>query len=399
MIEITDSISKIMSKDSQNGYSILGYIDTNLEFTDIMIEDFLNVIINKFPIMKQYIIEKDKNIFLEYDTEFNIKNHYKMIYDTLNNFDTYTDTILNLQFETKSRWFLHFITDKDSKKYRLYFKIDHSYADGYKIIEMLMSPLKLTDTSEIFKHRTTNILDSLYYIIFGTITLFISFFKILIESLLLPYRNSEPRKTEHVLCKPFKLSEIKHITQQNNITVNDFLYSLLIKTDYLHTNTKRDIVISSCINISGSNNLNNMAPVINKIRNTLENKELFSNIHNIFDSYKYSLYIPIFSFIIQYILPLLPFTLQTYAYDSLIRRSDYSYSNMIGPIHKDIENIHFLTLAKDKEIVFNIISSNDNINIICSFKEGVIKDKALFENSIYEAYKSLTAEYLAVHSV
>ena len=55
-----------------------------------------------------------------------------------------------------------------------------------------------------------------------------------------------------------------------------------------------------------------------------------------------------------------------------------------------IEDIHFLTLAKDKEIVFNIISSNDNINIICSFKEGVIGDKKRFEECIYKAYESLS---------
>lgn len=393
MIEITDSISKIMCKDSQNGYSVLGYIDTNLEFTEATIEDFLNVIIQKFPIMKQYIVEKDSNsdVFLEYDTEFNMKNHYKIIYDTYEKFDTYTDKILNLAFETKSRWFLHCIIDKDSKKYRICFKIDHSYADGYKIIEMLMCPLKLTDTSKIFKPRTTNMLNTLYYMIFGTVVLFINFFKILLESLLLPHTPSEPRKTDHVRCKPFKLSDIKGISYENKITVNDFLYALLIKTDYLYTNTKRDIVICSPINISGSKHLNNIAPVINKIRNTMENKELLDNIHTVFDSYKYSLYIPIFSFILQYILPLIPFALQTHAYNSIIQRCDYIYSNVIGPSHENIEDIHFLTLAKDKEIVFNIISCDDNINIICSFKEGVIGDTARFEECIYAAYESLSS--------
>lgn len=392
MIEITDNISKIMSKDSHNGYSVLTYIDTKIEFTEAAIEDFLNGIIQKFPIMRQYIVERDptSDVFLEYDTDFNIKNHYKILYDRFENFDMYTDKMLNLQFGTKSKWFFHCIADKDSKKYRIYFKIDHSYADGYKIIEMLMTPLNLTDTSKIFKHRTTNIMDTLYYMIFGTIVLFINFFKILVESLLLSRKPSENGKTEHLQCKHFKLSEIKRIAYDNKITVNDFLYSLLIKTDSLYTNARRHIVISSPINISGSKHLNNVAPVINKIRNTMKNKELFDNIHTIFDSYKYSLYIPLFSFILHYILPFLPFALQTHMYNSLIQRCDYIYSNIIGPSHEMIEDIHFLTLAKDKEIVFNIISSNDNINIICSFKEGVIGDKKRFEECIYKAYESLS---------
>jgi hypothetical protein len=392
MIEITDNISKIMSKDSQNGYSVLTYIDINIEFTEVAIEDFLNAIIQKFPIMRQHIVEKDSDsdVFLEYDTEFNIKNHYKIIYDTVEKFDVYTDTILNLPFGTKSKWLFHCIADKDSKKYRIYFKIDHSYADGYKIIEMLMSPLNITDTSKIFKHRTTNMMDTLYYMIFGTLVLFINFFKILVESLLLLPNKPVYGKTEHLRCKPFKLSEIKRIAHENKITVNDFLYALLIKTDSLYTNARRDIVISSPINISGSKHLNNIAPVINKIRNTMENKELLDNIHTVFDSYKYSLYIPIFSFILHYILPFLPFALQTYVYNSIIQRCDYIYSNIIGPSHETLKDIHFLTLAKDKEIVFNIISSNDNINIICSFKEGVIGDTVRFEECIYAAYESLS---------
>ena len=36
-------------------------------------------------------------------------------------------------------------------------------------------------------------------------------------------------------------------------------------------------------------------------------------------------------------------------------------------------------IQRNKEIIFNTISSNDNINIICSFKEGVIQDKRRFE--------------------
>jgi hypothetical protein len=45
-----------------------------------------------------------------------------------------------------------------------------------------------------------------------------------------------------------------------------------------------------------------------------------------------------------------------------------------------VEDIHFLTLAKHKEIVFNIISSNDRI----------IQDKSRFEKCIYMAYENLT---------
>jgi hypothetical protein len=94
---------------------------------------------------------------------------------------------------------------------------------------------------------------------------------------------------------------------------------------------------------------------------------------------------------------MVPLNITSYLYNSLIQRVDYIYSNIIGPSHDSLEDIHFLTLAKNKEIVFNIISSNDNLNIICSFKEGIIADKQRFEECIYKAYESLLDKPEGVH--
>lgn len=390
MIKITDSISKFFYKDSQDGCAILTYYNINMEFTNQTLEDFLQTMINKFPVLKQYIIEKNSNIYLKDDTEFKIENHYQIIYDTFDHFDAYVDTILNSHFKTKSKWLFHYLADTESKKYRVYFKIDHSYADGYKIIEMLMSPLQSIDTSKQFKRNTSSMWDTLYYIIIGTISLLFNLCKILLESLSSTPTPPSIKKTDYIRCRPLSLSDIKHNARKCNITVNDFLYALLVKTDSLYCTHKRDIITISPINISGSKDLNNMAPIVNKITNTMDNKDLFHTIHETFNSYKYSLYIPIFSFILQYIAPLLPLYIQRNIYDSTVNRCDYVYSNVIGPTYEMFEDIHFLLLANDKEIIFNTISSNDNINIICSFKEGIIQDKKRFEECIYMAYENLT---------
>lgn len=390
MIEITDTISKILSRDSQHGYAILTYYDISLEFTNQTLHDHLQIIINKFPVLKQYIIEKNSDLFLEDDSEFNIENHYQIIYDTFDHFDSYINTILNSDFKTKSKWSLHYLADKESKKYRVYFKIDHSYADGYKIIEMLISPWKPSHTPIQFKRSTTSIWDTIYYIIIGTIVLLFNFCKRLLESLFETSIPLDVQKTDYIRCKPLSLSDIKQNARKHNITVNDFLYALLVKTDSFYHTYKRDIVTLSPVNISGLKHLNNIAPIINKISNTIDNKVLFHTVHETFNSYKYSLYIPIISFILHYIIPLLPLHIQSNVYDSLIYRCDYIYTNIIAPTYDMFEDIHFLILAKDKEIVFNIISSNDNINIICSFKEGIIQDKRRFEECIYMAYENLT---------
>jgi hypothetical protein len=80
-------------------------------------------------------------------------------------------------------------------------------------------------------------------------------------------------------------------------------------------------------------------------------------------------------------------------YKYFVDNVDYMLTNVIGPkidnIHLKITDSHFITTAKSKEIIFNIISSGDKMNITCSFKKGIVKNKKRFERCIYKAYKQL----------
>jgi hypothetical protein len=71
---------------------------------------------------------------------------------------------------------------------------------------------------------------------------------------------------------------------------------------------------------------------------------------------------------------------------------DYNYTNIIGSKEKcrpNVTNARFLTTTIKEEICFNIISFDNVINIICTFKNGVVKDKKKLEESIYKAYNVL----------
>jgi len=389
MIEIGDTITKILSRDLNNGYSVLTFYNINIEYTDTTIQEVLQEIVNKFPILKQHIIEKNSDMILEHIDNFQLSEHYKIIYDNYNNFDSYIDEMLNSKFETKSKWLIRYIIDKENKKYRLFFKIDHSYADGYKIIEILTSQFKKINTNTIFKSHKTNIINTIYYVIFGTIILLYMYFKTCIDILFTPQIIPNLSKTDFIRCRPIELDKVKEITHNKNITVNDFLYSLMIKTDSLYRGKNKELITCSPINISGLKNHNNMMPVFNRITNSMNNKDLLNKTNHIFNCYKYSLFVPFLSFIVNHMTSIISLNVVDKFYSSYIHKCDYVYSNIIGPLHEEIDKIHFITTAKDKEIVFNIISSNNNINIICSFKEGIVKDKERFEKCVYDAYNSL----------
>ena len=193
------------------------------------------------------------------------------------------------------------------------------------------------------------------------------------------------------------LDKIKKVVSNNGITINDFLYSVMIKTDKLYFKKNRNIHTCSPINVSKLSSTNNMCPIFNSINNSLDNNILVQQVHDTFDNFKYSLFIPFLSFIINNCLTYINIEIMTFLYDSIIYDCDYVYSNIIGPsvtqvnelINLNLCDIHFLTKSKGNGITFNIISSENKINIICSFNKDKIKNKKRFEKCIYKAYNSL----------
>ena len=384
MIEIKDTVTKVFSNGTKDSFAILTYIDINPEHFDKFSatkEKKLEELLEKYPILKQEFIVKDNNTFLEDIPDFNINHYYSVVEDT--DFDKYTDILINSQFKQKAKWECLFVTDKG--KCRLYFKIEHSYADGYKLIEMLMNLFEQTEPKNLFT-RSTSFMNSLYYIIVGTILVFINSISVFID-MFFSKVDTVSEKVDLIRCKPLSLSEIRRIAKELNITVNDFLYCLMLKTDYLYLNKKRDVITMIPLNSSGVKYNNNMIPIYNKSSNNME-KDSFKHVHEIFNSYKYSLYIPIVTFCIKHVPLFLSYDIMADVYSYIIKSSDYVFTNIIGPKHDTIEDVHFLTKPTYKEVIFNIISSNDNMNIICSFKEGVI-EKERFEQCIYKAYSEL----------
>jgi len=400
---IDNSVTKIFSNDKNNSYSILTYLDFKKELTPEFITNYVNNIVDENQILKQDIYKRFNKFYFKTNENFNIDNHIIIKYvehETFSN-KCFTNTVLNMPL-VNNAFLIVTCIDKIKQVSRVYFKINHAYTDGYGLINILSKPLSKNVFIPEFKRKTT-LLKTIYHYIIGTIVLLIMNIKIFLKLFFNEkpnIQNVKPQKndnkTDFIRCNPFQLDKIKKAASQNNITINDFLYSLMIKTDKLYTKRNRVIQTCSPINISKLSSTNNMCPLLINANNSLNIQE----VHSIFDSFKYSLFIPFLSFVLNNFLHYINIEIQTFLYDSIIYNSDYIYSNIIGPPIKEINensdvnisDIHFLTTTKMDEIVFNIISCEDKVNIICSFKEGRIKDKKRFEKCIYRAYNSLINE-------
>ena len=400
MIELTNYVSKLFYNDTNDSYYILTYVDFDELFETEYIINYINKIISNHKILTQLIVEIDNSFFLDDVKLLNINDYYSIEYTPFDNFNNYINAMINNEINTQLKWQFLWCIDKESKKTRLYFKIHHAYVDGYQLIKILISPFNENKRDIIpqFK-RKTGILETIYYYIIGTIVLIFINIRFILKVCFnyKTYVNAKSNDTDFIICKEINFQEMKTFTRKNNITINDFCYSLMIKTDKLYTNKERILSTISPINISGSSQTNNMCPMVNMTSNSYDNNYLLKSINDTFNAYKYSLFIPMTSYFINNVTPFLNKGMLSNVFNIFAENTDYVYSNMIGPsldgLNVKVSNIHFLATSGHKEITFNIISyNNEKINIICSFKNGVIEDKGCFEKCIYDAYKSLISK-------
>lgn len=394
MTEIKNFVSKILY--TSNIYHILTYVDIDGVWSNEKIVTCMNVLIKKNPILKRKITEKNGLFFFKKVKTFKLTDYYNFEYTKQENFNNYIPDLLNVEFTTESKWKSLWCVDKEAKKTRLFFKIHHAYADGYKVIAMLSSFLITEEKDLTKKFKRTNgcsILKKIYYYIVGTILLFLMNIRVLSNILfnITGRQTFKSKKTAYIICKPLNLYEIKTAGIARNFTVNDFLYALMVKTDRLYQ--KKDRIITSCspINVSsGVSQTNNICIMVNQTNNAYDNSTLLKRVNSTFNNYKYSWYIPILNSVINKITSYINLDRLLLYYNNILDNCDYIFSNVIGPTSSEYNvNIHFLLTAKNNEIIYNIISSGNRVNIICSFKEGIIADKGRFEQCIYTAFDSL----------
>ena len=402
---VTNIISKLLKED-ENEACILTFCDFEQELSEEYLLNYINEIIKNNPILKQTIIKKNNQFFLCDIESFNINKCFSIKYSEKTNFNTYIKSMLNKKL-SEYNFYMFICINRELKKSRIFFKIHHSYADGYKLMNMLTEPLyiKKEDNKPPAFKREKNMLNSIYYYTIGTVILFITTILILLKNLFTFNKTNKTNKinktnktnvnilTDYIICKSLSLDEIKQFAIENNITINDFLYALMIKTDKIYTKKERIIQTVSPINVSKLNKINNFCPILNNINNSYDNINLLEKVNNTFNNYKYSLFIPMFDGIINnFVSYINPKILLKY-HNKIINNSHYIYSNVIGPpidkFNIKVSDIKFLITAKSSEIVYNIISSKNNINIVCSFKKGIVKDKKYFKKCIYKAYKNL----------
>ncbi len=150
MLSADNFLSNILfiEKETTN---IVASIEIGRIMSDEEIHNYVETIVRKNTILRQYIVQRENQLFLENDVEFDIKKQYSVSDKSPNK-----TKLLNSGYTTKTHWFCYFVVERNTTQ--LFIKVDHSLADGHQLIRILTSPFSVDQTTDKFKRTTHGIL-------------------------------------------------------------------------------------------------------------------------------------------------------------------------------------------------------------------------------------------------
>jgi hypothetical protein len=395
-MSIENYISQVLNFDNDNSYEIISYFTVkNLDETTI--SKYINKLFKTNDILKKYISSINECYEINYIV--NADDYHLHLNKALNNPLSKNDVI-----------YFIFCINRETKDANVIIKACHAHFDGYTLMNMLVK--NTIDEDIKFKiNRNDEKSQLIQHKIIGTILLFFMELFIILKFIFLKFfdiyincffgninNKNNDRKINYIVCNSLDLNKVKKFVKNKNITINDFLYSLMIKTDKLYNNINKNIHTGVPFNISKMNDKINFCLLLNITNNSYDNAELLKTVHDRFDNFKYSLFVPIYSSFMNFITQFIDINNLFNIYSMGMEYIDYSFSNIIGPSKEEltkiqfgdeISNMRFFMRPKSNEIIYSIISSNNDINISLSFKNGVIKNEEDFKNCINKAYDDL----------
>jgi hypothetical protein len=404
MLSADNFLSNVLFTEN-NAFHILGFIDVTRRLSNEEIDTYVNDIVRKNTILRQYIVKINGELFLENDPQFDIQQQYSIVDSDCCDYTQTTRKLLNTPFLTKCNWFLSAYTTNTTT--RIYIKIDHTLADGHQLLKIIASPFVDERITERFHRTKPGWISTAYYWIVGTILLILTLlkfvFQIVFQRRVVDDVSSDVvlsdavQKTKIIEFDSFSLSAIKQITSRHNVTINDFMYAVALKSSLAYTK-KKNIYTVSPINVSKTEHTNNSCPLLLNVAYSDNNRVLLANVHEAFNNCKYSLFVPGFAFGLQalsdYVNPTLLSTLYRLSADNI----DLVYSNVIGPdvtddaykdtFVKDVNNMSFTINAERNQLCYTVISCSNKMNLIVSFQDGFVKDEAFLKRCVNDAYNS-----------
>lgn len=403
MVFVDNYITKML--DTQKCYVILTFVDFHEPLSKEMLHAYLTKLVMQNPILTK-VIQQDT--WVPCKEPFHLQQHYTVLHLSTDKREVFTNHLLNVPITQECRWNATLVQDIEKQTSRLYFKIEHSYCDGYKLIEMLTRVVSPSYQNPTFKRKWYRVVTALYHWILGTLYLCVMNLVWMIRHLLLKHFLSSPlpnldytkSKACNLFCGTLALNNLKQVALQHQVTVNTVLYVLMVKTWYHYKKPSHGKILGGCpIRLQPTRpsqyNTNNMFFIFLEMEHDQDNRQLFRKVDQLFSLYKHSLYVPLAHQLLSLAFPFIPSEISNQVFHEVYAMIDFNYTNIIGPkidppaIASKISNIQFTTVTNSREACCNIISYGNQVNVNLSFRKGIIRRPKRFVRAFHTASNEL----------
>ena len=339
---------------------------------------------------------------------FNIEDHFICI--EKNRFDKRNYRLcINKLLKTpllsdKPEWVCHYITYKKSNKSFIVWKCHHTYGDGFLISEYLK---KFADTSSIEYPKKIRPSVSLYKKIYSLVVTIISLlyfiFKYKKEDLPIDKDNADDDPALFYHCKTWDLNEIKDLKNRYRVTVNDLLYTVIIKSLRKYCGKSINVSSLSIFNLrdySKEEDMVNVDPnnvgfmiVTDKVGDE-DMKELLKRSHEKFTDYKSSPITYILTQLLRYIYYISPRAVvkileffgkkSTFGISNFRTFSECNYINGCRVV-----NISNMVIPYGVGMLFTIVSYDDKITLNVTYRKRNLTSPKKFIEGLEDIYKEL----------
>jgi len=389
LLDATDSLFYYMKEDNKcfsNNIFVFFTIDGKLN-NEFIQRKIKNCIENN-PRLKEVVSNKVNNLVWENHTP-SIKNHLKIIdrkkYHSKNH-KKLVDKIINKPFPNNlPDWRCHFI--RYPNKTCVIFCCSHMIGDGYYLIEKLSK--SFFDNPQFIEKKKKEkqgysffgILKSIYFFIISGFSLFYN---------LVFYKKEKifDKMDENKVCwdtlYTFNIPQLKKFKENRSITINDLLYSLILKAIKKYSD-KTHINISSST-VFNLRNLNKTLKEGNEFGfvtfSTQVDDGLFGTIHKKMNRIKSS---PLIPCIINIIKCLFHFScpLAIKLISRGINQNHFGYSNLHSYLDENtidgykVSHVSNIVTPYKYKLFISGLSYNDTITLNFTYKHGILDPEKL----------------------
>ena len=389
MDKLSGTFYEMSRKDNSHMIGVILEIDGIPR--ESIIYERLCEIVNTYPLLKSVPREKKGYIRSQYywkSLPINISHHFvhreKKRYDK-GNYRHFINRIMNASFTPNTpEWTCYYLTYKKSKKSFIIWKCNHIYGDGFIMGQYLKH---FADDGSVTypkrKKRPLSLLKKGYALLCSILSLLYFFIFYRKPTIPIDLAGAQEDNVCFYRCKRWNLDEIKKLKNRYGVTVNDLLYTILLKS--LQRYAKSTVSLSS-LSIFNLRDYTKDATATEAVENNIgfmtlmhdmkdkTGEELLRENHKKMNNYKSSPIVPLIVWYLRLLYSLSP-TLVVRLMEHITDKSTFGISNFQTFSKTQsiqgcaITNISNMVVPYRLGSLFTIVSYGNNITLNMMYRK------------------------------